>query len=118
MNETIPSYILNPAYRYFNLTNATTGGTVWNAYPMQVMGGMTFQNIEDALNSSALNGTTTDGIVAIAKINSSGVYSYFVNMGEPYNNTFVGYRELVYFASRAINATKPFNWSGLIPFTF
>ena len=115
MNETVPSYVLTPTYRYFNLTNGTTGNSVWNSYPMQILGGTTFQGIEDALNSSALNGTTTDGIIAIAKINSSGVFSYFVNMGEPYNNTFVGYRETVYFASRTLNATKPFNWTGLVP---
>lgn len=105
-----PSGLLTGNYIYYNITNATTGESIWNAFVMQNKSGMTFQQIEDDLKThTGANGTN---IMSIVKKNSTGSYPYFIDFGEPLNLTFVDFGELYYIAPVTANVSQCWNYSG------
>ena len=85
------------------LTNASTGGSVWNYYAMQNVSGMSFEEIEVIF--SARNYNKTLGLTAVAKVNTSGVYSYILDTGSPWNETRVDYGEGLFYAMSNVNGT-------------
>jgi len=94
-----------------NLTNATIGGTFWNYYPMQNRLGMTFAEIEIGFNTLSYNYTKNEGVVAIAKVNDTGIYSYILGTGKPWNLTFNDYGEGTYYMMGEKNVSLMWNFT-------